>query len=392
MPADVHFAQLVDGGQGHVCSVARSGGRVGGALPVNSNSKTELTPDELLAIAINIFVKLEPNALGNAAYKLDPDGSFYNKATLHKKYYPRSGDIKVLEDHSAVIYNRARNVRRVVVVGPGPKEAFLRKEGQIIRELPNVEQIDTVDISEHFNLLACEGVASLAKELGRPLKHRGITMDFRAAAKLYDNEADPMETLVICTGGLITNTESRNHDTFPSEQFKTDLKALGRIAGPGGYVLATYDSNEDPQSAVGAYKTKDFFRLYLNVIEAISKHVPAFRGLDVKNFQVRSVWNPKAQSVDHKLVVTRPMQFVVPYKNGGSTSVTHRINLMPGHEFHIISSYKPAVENVSAAGNEVGMTTLVSTEEDSGPTIHMFQNTAVRSRNGNMPRVACAAK
>jgi hypothetical protein len=330
---------------------------------------------DVLRLAVNIFVKMEPNALGKAAYLLDPTGKFYNDATNHKSYYPRPGDVIAIKNHKEQITNRAHEVKHAIVIGQGPADVFQAKEVEILKGLRKLEKITTIDLSSYFNEQADEVVQKLSAKIKRPIEFNSITADYRTNASYLPLHTEGEPALVICTGGLITNTESKNRDDFPSGQFKRDLKSLAKIAGKDGYVLVTYDSSEKIPLLLKAYDTKELKNLFLNVIDVIAKTCPEFEGLHRDNFEVVSSWNPTAMAIDHKLVVKKDMHFVVPYKNGHPKEVTYTVNLLKGSDIHALSSYKPHVEEVAKTARCVGLKTLISSETRRGPTVHMFKNT-----------------
>jgi hypothetical protein len=344
--------------------------------PKTLSTIKEKKHSDILTLAVNIFIKMEPNALGKAAYLLDPTGKFYTDATTHKSYYPRTGDVTAIQRHKEEITNRAHQVKHAIVIGPGPADVFQAKEMKILKGLRKLEKITFIDLSSHFNAQACNVVKDFCIKKKKTIELNSIVADYRIASSALPrtkmDQEDP--TLVICTGGLITNTESKNHDDFPSAQFKKDLKSLARIAGKNGYVFVTYDSQEDPNLILKSYQTQETRNMFLNVIDVIAENCPEFQGLHRDNFDVVSSWNPTAMATDHKLVVKKDMHFVVPYKNGHPTEVIHTVTLLKGHDIHALSSYKPRVSAVSEAAKCIGMETLISSETRRGPTAHMFQN------------------
>lgn len=368
-------------------------GSVGGLVPKSivraafaNQNKPSIDAAALFELAYQIFVihnQDMPNALGEAAYLCDTTGKFYEDATKDKRYYPRSGDIETLKQNLELITNRARDIETVYIIGPGPKEVFLRKEGMLIKGLPNVRSIVTIDLSAEFNNQAKIAVNELAEDIGRSLLHSSYTMDYKAAAEKIRAERVSNRHLppglVLSTGGLITNIKTNDHTTFPVDQFKLDLKAMASIAGPCGFLMVTYDSNDDENSLVKAYRTEALRQLYLNVIDKISELCPGFSGLDSKKFTVVSTWNKEAQAVDHKLVVKEKMELRVPYKMDTRNGKTYFVTLLPGTTYNIISSYKPDVERVKEAANAVSLEHIIAAEHKKGPTAHFFQNRCGRS-------------
>lgn len=342
------------------------------ASRIKERATEQFSQEDVLATGIDIFVTRSPNAIGKAAYKFDKDGHLYREATGHKKYYPLQGEISALHEQTDTIANRCLNTQRLVVIGPGPGEIFKIKEGMLVEAIPSLNEVVTIDLAEHFNEQAKKIVKELSQKLSRNIRHSSLTMDYRQAAELNLIVPGP-STLVTCTGGLITNTETKNHSIFPVTELRKDLHACGKIAGSGGQVLVTYDSNNDKALVLSAYDTRPFKNLYLNVLDVIEAVCPEhFPGISRKNFTVQSEWDAVTQAVQHQIVVRKDINFSVVEKGGRGSEFTHHIHLHAGQRLHIIPSYKPSVATMRENVVAVGLRTDIVSRENRGSTVHLM--------------------
>ena len=353
--------------------VSRTGEKTGMKRAPFVSSSTEV--EKYIADAIDIFVTKRDGAIGEAAFRYDESG-LYDRATDTPEYYMRDGDVGLHERYAAACANRINGIETAVVVGPGPGNILASKEGNILAQLPRLKRVITIDIAPENNSEAAQYVrGDLSAIFGRQIEHIGVTSDFRKAIEAHPELFSSQERrAVFCSGSTVMNLPPSVLDRFPERALSRDLKTFADMAGDDGYVLMTYDSNQNEASIIAPYVTDEAKDLFLNVIDVQAERNPYLKGLTREHFEYAVDVNRDAHEVRQRLIVVKPYSFELPFMTANGIKGQHAVTLHVGDEFHMISSYKPELERVkNVVANTGRLTTSLVTREDHGPTIQLMR-------------------
>jgi uncharacterized SAM-dependent methyltransferase len=363
--------------------------------------------DRLTVAALACLTGKKHGNLDFIAYESAKGAEFFaNFSQHHADYYPFHGEIDHIQDSRGDLIASKTNLAEtdvLVIVGQGPWENCLKKEGQIIRDLarlpkPRLQKVVFIDISSDFNEQARQGMDALKKELNRPdLQIETHTADFQEYA--MDHVPAP-NTTVISTGSLISNITDVPLSGFPEKKLQSFLQSFRDIAGPSGKVVLGYDGNRDSDSNISAYEgSGDLSKFFYNVIWEIhskshgvslsytnddGEQVPLDQDelMDGKIFRYIPVWNEQGGHVAHTLEFLRPVTVSVDLSNpalcsllSGREKATLRngLTFTAGQQLVAMTSTKYNWEDVKKAGKEVNLDTLSAKFHSSGLCLHSFK-------------------
>jgi len=366
--------------------------------------------NRVTAAAVEWFAQKKLGNLDFIGYESEEGPQYFADFTHnHHAYYPYHAEVDHIHDsRGALLTSKTQltDTEVLFIVGQGPWQNFMEKEGRIIRDLTalpgnHLKKICFLDISEDFNRQAREGMEVLKKSLNRPdIAIETYNADFRQFAQSGNYRPAP-NTTVISTGALISNIENVPQTSFPQAQLKTNLRALGNIAGPGGTLLLGYDGNTKPEANIRAYAGSDdlskFFYnmlweihtkasgLSLTYLNAQGQRVP-FEHDDLmagKIVKYKPVWNQNASHIAHTLEFLVPVQVVADMDNpklreiaekaGCLNEIDGGLTFKPGSSLIAMTSTKFSWEDVRDAGKLAGLDTLNVYHHSTGLCLHSFR-------------------
>lgn len=264
-------------------------------------------------------------------------------------YYPCSAEKKSFTSNARTFASQIERTRRLVIIGPGPVDSLRGKEMKLLAYLPDLEEVNLVDVSEGFCVDGEEALHTYFNAISRDgVRIKKFVMDYTGLAAelpVMDN------TTVISTGGLISNMARIEGEQYPRDQMLAFLRVMKDIASKGakGKVVLGYDSNDDPQKIHAAYKSnlfKDYIgHSFLNALRMaeFSSNVNDLPSLTY-HFDIETEWQPP--TAEHCLVAKK--QTVLSCGDD-------RFVIKKGRRFVILNSVKPTPSSVDDLAREVGL-------------------------------------
>lgn len=290
-------------------------------------------------------------------------GYFNGGALLFSKFIENNPNYQLywsekslLEDEGINIAQKIfRDTERVVIVGQG--SAFSEKEWHIVKHLPNLKEIEFIDLSQKFNDAAVADATllktTLPANISIHISIRSQTVDYKKLAYQPPEEINPnhLVTTVICTGGLITNQDAPANGRYPESAVKDDLRNMARLTGGKGHLIIGYDTNDEILKLHAAYKTPELETFYYNCLEFMLSHS---KGVELKDgagnpitldkaglrkiftFETAERFDQQVRNYPHMMKAAVPF---TAYINHGN--IREKISVEAGSEFVLMNCYKP---------------------------------------------------
>ncbi len=312
--------------------------------------QTEGFDQEVTKVALGIFSRKEYGTAGSIAYS-DAGASIFTENVLTAPaYYPYWGEVEHISAQKDSIARDIECTARAIIVGQGPRESLRNKELQVLKLLPNLQRIETLDLSAEFNQQSAEELRNFAKDYtethGRQLEIVCHQMDFTRPSAIIKPQAN---TTVFSTGSLLSNIPNASPHGSPDSDLKRLLQAFGYLAGKNGKIVIGYDSNTVQDTLTQAYNNEAISKLILNIPQIIADHCVGIEGFDPspENFSYEAQWIPKANQEALKIIIENPQDFSIQGE---------RFHLRAGEEYVFISSVKPQPNIVRELANDIGIT------------------------------------
>lgn len=316
-------------------------------LQRKEDKKVQADP-QLLQRLCDLFYHTHWGNMGPDLYVNGGAKRFENVLTA--SYTPYAGETKLLATNASKIFDWAQHMETAVVVGPGPELSVRSKEIPILKMLPNLKRVISIELSPVFNK---QSERALQKELPHVDVH-SFEIDFRDADLSAIENSKP--ALVISTGSF-TNFEDCPTESFPFAQVNGHIKKLGELAGQGGKILWGYDSTLN-EVQYNNPLVSDFLNYPLEKASAMEGVI-----LDAKGFRHETRANTGSSVLSHDWIATRPQDIVI-----GS----HVFAVDKGDRFPMLISVKPSPDRLVRAVKALGVTTAFIEIDKSGAVIQGF--------------------
>lgn len=269
---------------------------------------------------------------------------------LTASYTPYAGEKKLLSDNKSKIIQWAEGMETAIIVGPGPGRSVRSKEIPILKSMPNLKRVISIELSPVFNR---QSLAALESAL-TDIEVHAIEMDFRKADLSSIENSKP--ALVISTGSF-TNFEDCPTESFPFAQINGHVGKLAELAGKGGKILWGYDSTlkEDQYNNP---LVSDFLNYPLEKASLMESVI-----LDPKGFQHETRANAVSSVLSHDWVATRPQDVHIG---------RHMFAVDTGDRFPMFVSVKPLPDRVVRSVKGLGIETSFTERDASGAVIQAF--------------------
>lgn len=248
----------------------------------------------------------------------------------------------LLSIHKGSIAGSIRDIERLIVVGGGSYDSFMKQEGVIIKEIfaqnPNAPLKEIVHINVSQESLGQElgAIAQISTEIGKPLKTLSIQADFVSATGVtFDNimaewgstsRADT-KAAVIMTGGTFGNLEGiTSMEAFPIHDVDLQMANIGELVGPGSTIL--FDHFTKVEAAETYYNSPELSAFMTNIPAIMQKYCHGLSNFRINDesryqdpyFSYRAKSIPHARLVAHQLVAETPQEAKI--KNGSEKILT----------------------------------------------------------------------
>jgi probable methyltransferase len=255
-------------------------------------------------------------------YLYDAEGSdLFERITGLEEYYPTRTEIGLLGRHGGDIARLVGPGARVVEFGAGS----MRKTGLLIGALEAPAAYVPIDVARDMLMLAARRIAD---------EHPGMVVspvvaDFLRPLDLPDDGPDEGAGPVL---GFFPGSTIGN--MVPGEACGF-LRRVGRLAGPGGWLLVGVDLAKDPRILEAAYNdargvTSAFIR---NLLARANRELGA--DFDLGAFDHRTWWNAREGRVEIHLCALRRQTVTVAGRAFAFDS---------GDLLHVENCYKYTVE------------------------------------------------
>ncbi len=310
--------------------------------------------EALSAAAILLFSKKSRGHMGAFEY-LDPmfegdplDGvkiwlDFLNQS---QEYYVLNDEIKIIQQYAPEISQKLSGVATVIELGPGTDFAIQNKTVPFLKLLGETKGYIAVDISqEHLD----NAESSIQKSLPH-IRLRKYKADFYKGAITYRSSDIP---LMVMFGLTLFNQESAENRGKLLNVIKEKLVSLRRQINQG-YLVTTFDSNQDKGSIERAYAGQT--ALAINMLKRLQRD--CLTNIDPEKFLFDVHWNQETSTLEHIFIAKEAQKFFI-----NNESFTIRV----GDRFCFNNSIKLSLEDNIKIANEAGFDVVSIYEEKNNP-------------------------
>lgn len=189
----------------------------------------------LLLRLSDLFSGAKTGHLGPDLYSNGGAAKFENILKGNGSYTPFAGEVQLLTEHAQYISDWAKSLGTAIIIGPGPAKSVMAKEIKVLKSMPNLKRVISLELSPAFNK---QSELALSTALPNVSIH-AFEIDFRTAD--LSGIVDSKPALVISTGSF-TNYEGCLGHNFPHGQVTRHIAKMAELAGSGGKILWGYNS------------------------------------------------------------------------------------------------------------------------------------------------------
>lgn len=287
-------------------------------------------------------VDLEPYLYMRSSYEGDlvRSDQLYFEIINDEGYYLVREEAELISEHAESIAKAIGSNISLIELGPGTETAILRKTLPLLKAIKNLKSYSPVDLCPTY-------LENAIRVVGRHMPNifiDGHLSDFYDGNTLPNKPQNPF---VFFPGGTIGNIpgsfESPQHN-----QVTHKLSQLKRLLNPEGFLLISYDSNQDEASLMAAYDNAVFHEYVLNIFHLINRDLNTV-GLDPYGFKVETVWHQDHYCLASYAVATKSQTVFIDKE---------KIHIHKGHKMHVCSSYKFPREYFTKIAHKAGYKTV----------------------------------
>jgi uncharacterized SAM-dependent methyltransferase len=236
-------------------------------------------------------------------------------------YYIPKADKELSQKALDYIVNYLPPRTSCVDFGVGSPEAIKRNSLPMARALRS-KKYYAIDFSQKF----LEDAISLQSEFGSTCKVITKQMDFFIQSNTIISDGP---AIGILTGSTIGNNYGSLSDRHININLSRTLRHLLRLVN-NGWLMLSFDTNQNEAELVRAYQTPLNSRLHLSVLPRMSEELP-MDNFDPSLFAYQPEWHSECQVVAHMIVATENQDF---------TLGNYSLSVKKGQRMHMFNSYK----------------------------------------------------
>lgn len=307
--------------------------------------------------ALDLFKRIRASHMGAHMYEnhagmmgdlnISGDRMWHNAATLEPDYYIPSQDIVFLRNTLPELAQYLPRGLPVVDLGPGSIPAVEEKSLPIVQTLQS-RFYRPIDMSSQY----AHAAARFMQNRMPDVQSEGVIADIFSPHTVHGVD-EPV--LTYFGGATITNLLHSGVEYFPREVLVNTLKDF-RSLTRDGWLLISYDSNNNEDHLFRAYGTYWFGLFACNVFYRIAAELP-HRGFDPDAFDYIPEWNAPCHQFIHYLVARHDLNF---------TLAGQEFRVAQGEKFNVLNSYKFPTGLFHACAEEAGFE-IVHDWQDSSP-------------------------